>query len=143
MDNKLIPMTQFVLEHPATHDYEYQLKRHYNYANFLIKPLEPWMFVPVGDDGEVLEEPIYSPINYGTRPEGALRYKNNVEAYNKAKERVLFEGFGYYKTADIWLIRNAFFKLYEHDFEVSTVEDLLKYGSPIAITETAIKQIKG
>lgn len=142
-------MTQFVLEqapkfNPLGNDDQANVFHNIvNYANFITQKLELWMFVPVGDDGEVLEEPFYSMTNYGISPDSALRYRCDLETYNKAKERVLFEGFGYYKKADIWLIRNAFFKLYEHDFEGATVEDLLKYGSPLTLTETAIKQIKG
>lgn len=43
--DKLVPMTSFILEHPASHDYEWQLKNHYNYASFLRQPLTLEMFI--------------------------------------------------------------------------------------------------
>lgn len=138
---KLIPMVQFVLEHPASHDYEWQLKNHLNYANFLSQPLALWMFVPVGDNGEVLEEPYFD-------GENDMYYGAAKDAYNKAKSRCLFEGFEVVKTGikTPWQTHNKgcpidqFVSAYRMGSE--TVESMLSSVEPF-LTQTAITQIFG
>lgn len=54
MENrKLVSMVDYVLKKSKSTD----LWDIIRYANFLRQPLELWMFVPVGQNGEVLEEP--------------------------------------------------------------------------------------
>ena len=67
------------------------------YNDFLKQLLQLWMFIPCGEDGEPLEEP----INYedwklnGT----SNKHSNNFcKEYQKAQERVLFKGFKHLST---------------------------------------------
>jgi len=88
-------MTYFMLEHPATTDYEWQLSNHLKYANFLKQPLKKGMFVPCDENDNVLE----TPIDIYYRPDFMCQkypqecYEGDLKSYNKAKEKVLFDGF--------------------------------------------------
>ena len=99
---KLISMTDFVLE-IAEQDFRHKHKDQVyqqafkmvsiiQYANFLNQPLTLGMFVPCGEDGNVLEEPNEKDEQFY----GAYGISNLNKAKNKykaAKYRVLFEGF--------------------------------------------------
>jgi hypothetical protein len=153
--NKLVPMVEFILSHPASTDYEWQLKNHLNYANFLSQPLELWMFVPVGDNGEVLEEPTNlqkMQAGWADNPLDANFY--NVCAYNEAKQRCLFEGFEMHDLRDgVKRLTSpcGHFNPYWYSpvrrwypargIENQTVEDLVRVD--VTLTETALKQIYG
>lgn len=65
----------------------------YMYNDFLNQWQEPWMFVPMDDKGNVLEEPKSSlnQISKFQRPNKP--YESFVLEFERAKERVLFEGF--------------------------------------------------
>ena len=83
---ELKSMTDFVLEQMKEFKKDGATQRLYiieKYANFLKQPLTLSMFVPCGDDGEVLEDP----------NAGMYGYDHVYERYSKAKERCLFEGF--------------------------------------------------
>jgi len=97
MENTLIPMTDFVLQNKAnfegykteeygTFSYNH-LIRIEDYANFLKKPLELSMFVPVGEDGNVLKEPTFD--CYMQPKEMDRQYS----VYKDAKDKVIFKGF--------------------------------------------------
>jgi hypothetical protein len=90
------------------------------------------MFVPVGEDGRVLEEPIES---IG----GVELY---AETYQKAKEKVLFDGFKpiggrHVEAGDI--VIGLRYKNGIHQ----TIEDLVMYHKSkyLILTESSIKQL--
>jgi len=132
-ENKLISMIDFVLQDKSITGISI-----INYAYFLKKPLELWMFVPCDEYGNVLEE-----IN-DDYPNN-IEYFEEIEQYNKAKERCLFEGFEikhhhsskksictfdnffhiFWNTNDFWELSKGIF----------TIEDLVKYN--LQLTKTA------
>lgn len=127
---KLISMTDFVLEHPATTDYEWQLSKHLKYANFLKQPLTLGMFVPTDEDGNVLKPQIV-----------------DFNKYQQAKERVLFDfdgGLTLLRNVDNFFIiedkSGVFYRILKNNSK-AVVEDLFKFSVEITLTETAIKQI--
>ena len=105
---KLQSMTDFVLEQTKKYDFvpqsqiiESRLSAKFindciSYAKFLKQPLELWMFVPCGDDGDILENPSCNtscdPSDFS---EDGKCGKNGCYAqeknYQKAKERCLFD----------------------------------------------------
>jgi hypothetical protein len=99
---KLISMTDFVLEknkaEEVTRESYIECR---NYANFLKQPLTLGMFVPCDENGNVLEE---------KKP-----FQDDYHKFQQAKERVIFEGFDYWRTKDIF-------------FENKTIEDLIPYN---------------
>ena len=153
-DGFLIPMTDFVnnvgnMENYPSH--ENALSWIYNYATFLKKPLKLEMFVPCDEDGNVLEEPKIEEEyvdEHTTQIFAQYQYD-----FDKAKEKVLFEGF---KIYDYKL--NVFFYLgrrkklsYDKkrkDFITigllpETVEDLINISSQIKLSQTALNAIFG
>jgi hypothetical protein len=91
---KLIPMTDFVLERSKQSiidlTFEESIKKTikivkeiFEYAKFLKQPLKLEMFVPCDEDGNILEEP---DCNLDIRV-------SEMKEYQKAKEKVIFEGF--------------------------------------------------
>lgn len=153
-NNKLASMVDYILGHPASTDYEWQLKNHYDYANFLRQPLALGMFIPFTPEGEVMEEPIAD--TYSVEDIDAGIFSSDHDKYIQAKERVLFEGWhviGYEKDEDgvfvqielndedLWLdflttgeveIQNSHLGLY-----ISTIEDLVPYN--LTLTENAME----
>lgn len=142
---KLISMTDYILEHPATTDYEWQLTKHLKYAQLLKQPLTLGMFVPCDDAGNVLEEP---DIQIG----GVEKYS---EKYQQAKERVLFEDvtivkaspntFNIYIKKEISLVYDDNYKSFKAAY---SIEDLANSFNKrnlnefhIELTQSAIKQI--
>lgn len=91
------------------------------YATFLKKPLTLGMFVSCVDD-EV--------FNYSKH--------GNKEDYDKAKERVLFEGF---EIEGDELHLNGLFYIYICDLEFWDVEDIINVLPYVNLTQSAIKQI--
>lgn len=140
---KLISMTDFVLEHPATTDYEWQLSKHLKYANFLKQPLTLGMFVPTDEDGNVLEDLKYCcdghhcgckgmPINVCSHKE--------IEVYVQAKERVFFEGF------ELSLEDECIYQKDENFIDLValtafTIDEISTWDEEIILTKSAIKQI--
>ena len=87
-DGFLIPMTDFVnavgnMENYPSH--EKALSWIYNYATFLKQPLKLEMFVPCDEMMEVM--------NYEEIKQSVIEGTDSWDAYEKAKEKVLFEGF--------------------------------------------------
>lgn len=123
---KLISMVDFVLEHPASTDYEWQLKNHLNYANFLKQPLKLEMFVPCDDDGNVLDEPNNLAPNCGCMGicNNPCDEAINIEIYENAKEKVLFDGF--YISKDY--ITNCILQIDDEWIQDKTIEDLIPYN---------------
>jgi len=94
-NNKLIshPEYEDLIDLPTVSDIEFRIKSR-KYRNFLKQPLELWMFVPCDENGNVLEEPKRDKDTY-TQDLGVLQDYDviEVEEYNEAKDKVLFEGF--------------------------------------------------
>ncbi|MCT4287380.1 hypothetical protein HZP25_11715 [Elizabethkingia anophelis] len=157
MENKLIPMTDFVLSilnNTSPNNFVKGVENIRAYAQFLKQPLALWMFVPCDEDGNLLEKPKEDDYSFYTHKNMSVQ-----EEYEKAKSRVLFEGFrivdfeehqieslkhtSYLQWDDIDLISKKDWEE-EWNFEDYTVEFLLtEPTAEITLTETAIKQIYG
>ena len=117
---KLIKMSDFVLEKNILDEKE--IKQIINYANFLKQNLKLEMFVPCDDDGNILEE---------------------INIYEKAKEKVLFKGFSMNKHYATFESDDEIFYIDEEFCENITIEDFLNAMiSKLELTESAISQIK-
>jgi hypothetical protein len=130
---KLISMTDFVLEQEQPtylekEEFEDVFYKIHNYANFLKKPLEICMFVPCDENGDILRDG----VNW------------NKKFYQKAQERVLFEGFEVKKN-DRWttfFYKKEFFTSFtsfSYIFKNKTIEDLIDFD--VTLTLTALKQL--
>lgn len=133
---KLISMTDFVLEQKEklkNSEQGFNIEKYgfiinvCNYAKFLKQPLEQFMFVPCDENGNVLEKP----------NAGMFGYDHVYNNYNKAKERVLFEGFEYDNKMEYW--HNKHISFDEEFCENKTIEDLIQYN--LTLSQTAIKQL--
>ena len=152
----LIPMTDFVLEQlNEQNSITKPMREVFNslekYATFLRQPLKLEMFVPCDEDGNVLEEPKIKEEEIDEHTTQIFaQYQYDLD---KAKEKVLFEGF---KIYDYKL--NVFFYLgrrktlsYDKkrkDFITigllpETVEDLINISSQIKLSQTALNAIFG
>ena len=155
-DGFLIPMTDFVLEQLNEQNSRTKPMREVfnsleKYATFLRQPLKLEMFVPCDEDGNVLEEPKIKEEEIDEHTTQIFaQYQYDLD---KAKEKVLFEGF---KIYDYKL--NVFFYLgrrktlsYDKkrkDFITigllpETVEDLINISSQIKLSQTALNSIFG
>ncbi|AQW96675.1 hypothetical protein BBD31_01630 [Elizabethkingia anophelis] len=153
MENKLIPMTDFVLQefkrwenkdtpaYQSTGKYVLGTKI---YADFLKQPLALWMFVPCDGDGNPW---IYPPTNEEWEwakkdsTEAEQSFKQKEYFFKKAKERVLFEGF---KVVDYWIENKYGEHLIDIDALIAfSIEDLASWHMDIELTPTAIKSIYG
>lgn len=144
---KLISMTDFVLEQDEINGGfgQDEIDNVLEYANFLKQPLELGMFVPVDEDGNVMEEP----HNFGllhTYPTGDKLMDLSFELalkYQKAKEKVLFEGFEIRDKGNFYFIEEKKSCLYYRVLKKNskaTIEKLLVFNETI-LTESAIKQL--
>ena len=153
---KLIPLLDYVLEQEKNLNplkLADALANIVNYAKFLSKPLKLSQFVPCDEEGQIHEKPnnLCFELALANHKESKLA----LEAYNKAKSNVLFEGFEYKKE-----IRNSggnYTHILEHQkleiyiqyggffisgkTEIKEIEDLVKLG--LTLTENAVKTING
>jgi hypothetical protein len=146
---KLIPMTDFVIQEWEKDIYTDDFARIVNnYARFLKQQLKLEMFVPVDEDGDVL--------NYEEIKQSVIEGTENWNIWENAKEKVLFEGF---KSTARFKVSSGFedmsFLCYNNgntqvlvtDFTQEepktetccTIEDLIKFK--LLLTESAIKQL--
>ena len=149
-DGFLIPMTDFVnnvgnMENYPSH--ENALSWIYNYATFIKQPLKLEMFVPCDEDGNVWEYP-------PTKEEWEWAQKDSADAeqsfkqkeyyYEKAKEKVLFEGFEQYEDYECAKYEDVYVdeKICDGKF---TIEKLIKYAekTKIKLSQTALDSIFG
>lgn len=131
--DKLIPMTAFVLEHPATTDYEWQLGNILRYASFLSQPLTLGMFV------NTILEPHWTD-DYETEC-GQDIYQDEMDAYNQAQSKVLFEGFTICNRGTKNCVNNLSLHLFGDILQSKTIEYLCRYQ--LTITPTAKTLIYG
>ena len=153
---KLISMVDYVL------NLEFDIKSNENepihktyfknvskYARFLKQPLKLEMFVPCDEEGNVLEPPLKS--DYGLAEPEFNTYKhpiecygNDVEQYQKAKEKILFKGFELFDdeiAADYHLLFKGRFVCYTSALDDMDIEDLTFKILEPELTENAIKQL--
>lgn len=131
MENKLISMTDFVLEQNKFNLYKNSEEEIRNYANFLKQPLEKGMFVPCDEDGNVLEEP-KSWNDYLAYPDS---FDGNIEwyelyAYEQAKEKVIFKECIAYKpmlSSDYYVVEFNYTKVWLTHTN-RTIENLIPYN---------------
>lgn len=142
---KLISITDFVLKECGKCGNEPRLSRIEKYAKFLKQPLTLGMFVPCGENGNVLEKPKgFSNIDMNIGEHSKL-----IE-YEEAKEKVLFERFEIIQgegpaCLTKFLVYNSedigFKKEWKGDweFEFNSIERLCELD--LELTESAKKQI--
>jgi len=119
-------------------------------VNFGKQPLELWMFVPVGEDGNVLEEPVYS-VCCGRCINGLDEcISDAMLEFQQAKERCLFDGFEIIDvTQNFKIINNTMLdckfsaSMINNSWMINsidkTIECLIKYN--LKLTPTALKQL--
>lgn len=158
---KLIPLLDYVLEQKIPHklDKIEAFDKVLNYTKFLSQPLKLSMFIVCDENQVPLEEPrmeYYDSMTGWNCPEDARNYQDKLEAYNKAKSNVLFEGFHLIsdddnfpqvelKNSDLWLsffaqnveVENEF----GHEYNVYLVQDVVDLD--LTLTENAVKLING
>ncbi|AQX09838.1 hypothetical protein [Elizabethkingia ursingii] len=156
MENKLIPMTTFVMEiENGTSLQGSKLKKIVAYAEFLKKPLALWMFVPC-DEGNIIEyDLIQDKKCYGLNCTCFDKESNcDFKKWYKAKSRVLFEGFDingaeiFNKALNISIYLDTYEYVEHHDNGYGggnltgiNIEAIANAHLKITLTETAIKSI--
>lgn len=141
---KLISMTDFVLEQ-AKIGMEVQSISHQNlnrvnrfekivrYANFLKQPLKLEMFVPCDEEGNLLEEDLFK----NNKNVSTLKPFERI-SLEKAKEKVLFEGFKKAKNGNFDFKRGySLFKISYY----KNIEHFLNDVTDITLTPNSIKQL--
>jgi len=115
------------------------------YAKFLKRPLELFMFVPIDEEGEIVTEPKEADFTDNT---GFVNNAFFIEMndYQAAKARCLFEGFEFREGAiftpnsDQPFGVNRFYHLWVKGV---TAEQLIDDIFPLTLTPTAKKEIYG
>lgn len=140
-DGFLIPMTDFVnnvgnMENYPSH--ENALSWIYNYSIFLKQPLKLEMFVPCDEIIEVM--------NYEEIKQSVIEGTDSWDAYEKAKEKVLFEGFELKEIGSICAPNKLVIGEFD-EFEKSvkfyyTMEKLAEYKA-FQLSQTALNVIFG
>jgi len=128
---RLIGMTDFVLEKSKSINHPRTINIVIDYAKFLKKPLELWMFIPC-----YFRDGIWIPYAKDT-------LLNTIDLFNEleqAKERCLFEGFevGVYPLERFVMHQDGFGFVID-DLKKQTIENLVKYN--LQLTKTAEKLI--
>jgi len=121
-----------------------------NYKEFLIKPLELGFFVPCDLEGNVLEKP-EKPKHEDNN--SMLHYHDDIDVYQEALDRVLFEGLEVYNpySRDVDELNETILikKISEKStlldcvngmFDFETIEDLVELG--LTLTPSSNKQLK-
>jgi len=145
---KLISMTDFVLEQDKKRVSfsEAELKNTYynnlDYTNFINQSLELWMFIPCRYNGSqwVLFKKPDRPLDTDLYSNVDNPITHEWKEYQKAKERVLFEGeFRWTKKYPTYI---QIMKVIVVDVVGSnTIESLVNYEFEFNLTPTALKQI--
>jgi len=126
MTTNLIPIVDFIPEHP--------------YSKFLKQPLKKGFFLPCDLEGNVLEEPTHY-FSDAEEKEKSKMYKNSpaVIAYKEAKGRVLFEGFTACDRGNKDCVNNLSLHLSDSMLKGKTIEYLCQFN--LNLTASAQKQI--
>lgn len=150
--NRLMSMTDFILRLEEKNGGlgEKEYTDIWNYTLFLKEPLALWMLVPCDEDGKPLEKPKEYDYSFYTHKNMSVQ-----EEYEKAKSRVIFEGFVlngselYNKELNISIYLDTYEYVEHHDngygggnLSGINIEALANAHLKITLTETA-KQIYG
>lgn len=169
---KLISMTDFALQrfeilHNAYKEWKSEDHHHAelayirkvdSYARFLRQPLTLGMFIPVDENGNVLEEPRMIERSIGFDEKDVFWDVDEVEIYRKAKEKVMFEGWelnsdekeivcnynSYYldfSDDDTIIFQEVRGDDYDYTECFETIEDLAISQFDFQLTPSALKQI--
>jgi hypothetical protein len=131
MMNKLMPISDFVLEYvPKSEINDTRLLGILlNYATFLKQTLTFGMFIPCDDEGNILEEP-KGFRDYINNKDSVNPAKNNdhILQFEKAKGKVLFEGFEYIESDGhhYALCEKNSLRINKLNMGIYTIEDLIK-----------------
>lgn len=120
-------------------------------SKLLKQPLNLGMFVPCDLEGNYLEEPEYSIINYGASPEMFKVFEQEQKEFKEAKNRVIFEGFNLKNKQNLEMFSilsnnkiefnyDDKYKTFEKErFYFETIEDVI--GLNIELNQTVKKQL--
>ncbi|HAY3504313.1 TPA: hypothetical protein JRX02_002939 [Elizabethkingia anophelis] len=162
MENKLIPLSDFVLKTVHTPNIneaicweqtEERLQKIYKYTQFLKQPLALWMLIPCDENNMPLKEPESYNMYLDLAIAPANSWTKICKLYREAKSRVLFEGFkllsdynGMYRLRNAQNVDITFdsYGCYAEPFDsipgkrINTIEEITYLD--LTLTETA-KQI--
>lgn len=140
---KLTSTTKFVLQHRTRMQPKYLGMASVLYATFLTRPLEIGIFVPLLNE-VIFEYPVHR--DYSTEED----YNIDMEAYQKAKKKVLLTGFEpvifpafdtvFFQRGHHILFYYKDGRFYGNGKQLRYVEDLL-FISDITLTEAATESI--
>lgn len=139
-------MTDFVLDLDSNEHWDEDFSKCVKYATFLKQPLTLGMFEPIDDQGNILKEPEgwnWFSIDPCRCPTCKSKYDiSALEAYKKAKDKVLFKGFYISRESEHFFTveKGVIFIQVQKKSTKATVEKLLKHWSDIELTESAIKK---
>lgn len=132
-------MTEFALQEQnwkGSYEREKAFEKIINYAKFLRQPLTLGLFVPVDEEGNVIDNENRYPAL-----QEALNLKLD-EDYAKARENVLFEGVKIKHRENYFNLEDedgTWIRVIKNNTSLK-VEDLLKMSS-VELTPSALKQI--
>ena len=148
---KLTTMTDFVLNQEIPtylqkEEFEEAYYKLHNYANFLKRLDEIWMFVPCDENGNVLEEPDQESLKYDDiQGQDCIfndsLYYNDLGNYQQAKERCLFNDCKLNSESEYYyyLITKEGTTFFIHKKINLNIEYYIKYN--LELTETALNEI--
>lgn len=146
-------MVDFVLERNSQGLRKHNIKQVRGYAKFLKQPLELGMFVPCDEDGNMLKEPEnfeseYQKIILDEQKSASKSEQEKwkkLKQYQKAKERVLFEGcyIHHFDLCGMAITAERSDIIYTFDDEKFSYYNIeqLERGCDLELTPTALKQI--
>lgn len=146
MDRKLVSTTQYVLNHPATNDYEYAVGNMLGYAAFIDSKLEFYKFAPLDEFGDILEVPAsydqFIKADRTVNPPSLFEIKE-CERYQESLARVIFD------NIDINVSGNSISVYYNGKILMSfskskfpfdrKIEDVITWG--LTLTEAKAKEL--
>lgn len=157
----LISAVDFILKQVRELEYGYHLNGSHadlmhSYALFMTQPLTLGMFIPCDENGVILKKPHFMDFYLGNEYEPHEEEYKICKNYEKAKERVLFEGF-LIRDVDIEangvvdktiryvgenaLLFNSRTSAWIHGDGMVDIEDLTNLKNKPTLTESALKQI--
>jgi hypothetical protein len=137
MENKLIPMVDFVLSKAKSlgiggDTYQDFYLKISNYATFLKQSLKLGFFIPCDENDVPLVEPKLE------TSENHIHYELLMMEWKEAKDRVLFEGFEYLEDEEGFYLEHDNVTLFPEEFGNFTIEILIQDN--LTLTPNALKQ---
>lgn len=137
---KLKPMTDFILEQSKIiNDPEILARLLVSYATFLKQPLTLEMFIPLDLEDNVLDSYFYNQFHTGHLVSDE-EFKE-VEKYQEAKSRVIFEGFEIDLNFSDLIMHKKGFGFNINELSRLSIEKICNDGYDLVLTETAKKKI--